>query len=267
MANGSPESTCWREKNQRNFEHTARGGGDAGALARWPGGRGAGEGEGSGRQHAVRDSSPGWPRRACRVSRVLGRAGHFALASCNLFLQPCQLVRAVGAGSNQKSDHTHKTATGSNLRPPPAGPQKEGFKTANCPQRPSRASAGDAGCIFHPVPLSGSPLGRSARYQRLPRPSVMAEGFLALLIAIATLPMPMPMPGPRAERRSSMLDHAGRISNRADKSYLIVSDLLGEPLPFAAWNPGFFCSARCRRQTKRQLAGSHFLLRCPRLWW
>lgn len=64
-----------------------------------------------------------------------------------------------------------------------------------------------------------------------------------------------------------MLDHAGRISNRADKSYLIVSDLLGEPLPFAAWNPGFFCSARCRRQTKRQLAGSHFLLRCPRLWW
>lgn len=70
------------KRTSATFEHTHGGAGEVAMRVPLRDGRG-GAGEGSGRQHAVHDSSPGWPRRACRV---LGRAGHFC--SCNLFPFP-----------------------------------------------------------------------------------------------------------------------------------------------------------------------------------
>jgi hypothetical protein len=131
-------------------------------------------------------------------------------------------------------------------------------------------SAGDVGCVFHPVLLSGSPLfrrlGTSGCQQ--PCPSLMAwKRFSRSDGCDCDIANANANAQCQAER-SSMLVDAGRISCWADKSYLIVSDILGEPLRFAAWNPGIrpillFSSARHWRQTTRQLAGSHFLLRCP----
>lgn len=125
-------STCWREKNQRNLEHT-HGAGEVAMRVPLRDGRGGGRGLGGNMPSVIRQ--PAGPV-------VLAVLAVFSDGLGSLLLQPFPPTPPAGSSwdcSWQQpqvfSDHTLKTATGSNLRPPPARPQKEGFMTANCPQR------------------------------------------------------------------------------------------------------------------------------------